>query len=221
MRVKPERKGTMPDHPRARCPSTSPHGVPCGLAAGHDGGHTSAVEPGAPWARKPEADPIRLAGRGVCAAEIEAAMARAPAPPAELLGMPSPVPLDLGSPLALPPDRYAGMNAGERRYAERVLDPSLRAGMVLYWGFEAIKLKLAPQCFYTPDFLVVGKDLEISLREVKGRKGKSWWAREDARIKLRLAAHLFPFKLVVVWPLKGGGWGEEVIGRARQGEGSS
>lgn len=90
------------------------------------------------------------------------------------------------------------MNKWERRYADRL--ELLRAGgEVLWYRFEGITLKLAPDCRYTPDFLVMLANGELELHEVKG-----FW-RDDAKVKCRLAADLFPFPILVVKP-SAGGW---------------
>lgn len=72
----------------------------------------------------------------------------------------------------------------EMKYIKEVLDPKLRAGEILVYRYEAIKLKLAPNTFYTPDFVVTFED-RIELHEVKG-----FW-EDDARVKIKVAATLF------------------------------
>lgn len=89
------------------------------------------------------------------------------------------------------------MNKWERRYADR-LELLKAGGEVLWWKFEGITLKIAPDCRYTPDFLVMLKDSTLELHEVKG-----FW-RDDAKVKCRLAADLFPFPVWIVKPMKGG-----------------
>lgn len=113
------------------------------------------------------------------------------------------------------------MNAGERAYAAH-LDQLLQAGEIAGWWYELMTFKLADRCSLQPDFVVMMPDGSIELHEVKGGKtvkqahGDEWtyWAEEDARIKLRVAARLIPFPLIVVWPAKGGhkyGWCKELI----------
>ena len=58
---------------------------------------------------------------------------------------------------------------------------------VLMVGFERIKLKLADKTFYTPDFYVLKKDGQLEMHEVKG------FMRDDAAVKLKVAAAQFPF----------------------------
>jgi hypothetical protein len=81
-------------------------------------------------------------------------------------------------------------------------------GDVLWHRFEGIKLRLADNTFYTPDFAVMMKDGTMCCHEVKG------WFRDDAKVKIKVAASLYPFKFIVVRtrPKKaGGGWSEEII----------
>lgn len=101
------------------------------------------------------------------------------------------------------------MNATERAYAADLEGRKL-LGEVLEYHFEAVKLKLAPSTFYTPDFLVITRCLEVECHEVKG-----FW-EDDARVKIKVAAQTFPFKFVAAMPRKkkdGGGWAIEEIGR--------
>lgn len=77
------------------------------------------------------------------------------------------------------------MNKTEAFYAQR-LELLKRAGEIVDWRFEAIKLRLADGTFYTPDFLVVLLAPPNEFHEVKGH-----W-RDDARVKFKVAAELFP-----------------------------
>ena len=74
---------------------------------------------------------------------------------------------------------------------------------IKHWMFEPFKLRLAIKTFYTPDFLVVTADDLLEIHEVKG------FVRDDAIVKLKVAAEKFPFKFIMVRKqLKkdGGGW---------------
>jgi hypothetical protein len=88
-----------------------------------------------------------------------------------------------------------GMNKTERRFAD-YLDEMKRRGGVRWWAFEAVKLKLAPSTYYTPDFLVMSPS-GIAFYEVKG-----FW-RDDARVKIKVAAAMFPFPFFAVRWSKG------------------
>ena len=85
------------------------------------------------------------------------------------------------------------MNGGEARFA-RHLDATGQG-----YKFEALRFTLAPKTTYTPDFYCPA---QATLYEVK-----AWWKgagrvgwREDARIKWKMAAELFPeFHFAAVW----------------------
>lgn len=77
------------------------------------------------------------------------------------------------------------MNKTELRYST-ILDVMRKAGVIVSWGFEAVKLRLADLTFYTPDFMVICSDGSIEFHEVKG----SWKAQhqDDSRVKIKVAA---------------------------------
>jgi len=99
------------------------------------------------------------------------------------------------------------MNRGEAAY-ERHLDARLD---VAWHKFEGVTLKLGPDCRYTPDFVVMLKDGSLECHDVKGRKGSSYWAEEDATIKIRTAVAMFPFRFFIDWPARGYGWDSKEI----------
>lgn len=68
-----------------------------------------------------------------------------------------------------------------------VLEAKKRAGEIVSYRFEAIKLRLADRTTYTPDFAVVLLDRRVAFVEVKGG-----FVREDAAVKLKIAAELYP-----------------------------
>lgn len=92
------------------------------------------------------------------------------------------------------------MNKTEARYAKH-LDNQVHAGAILWWKFEGLKLRLADNTFFTPDFVVLNADSELECREVKGH-----W-EDDARVKIKVAAALYPIKFIAVTerPKKHGG----------------
>ncbi len=77
------------------------------------------------------------------------------------------------------------MNRLEAKYA-RLLAIRVTAGELVWWQFEAVKLRLADGCFYEPDFLVMLADGVLEIHEVKGV-----WT-DDARVKIKVAAEQFP-----------------------------
>ncbi len=97
------------------------------------------------------------------------------------------------------------MNATEAKYAE-YLDGLKADGVILWYLYEGMTFKLGKDCRYTPDFDVMLPDGTIELHETKGH-----WT-EQAKVKIRVAADLFPFRFVAKnkQPKKaGGGWSEQ------------
>ena len=97
------------------------------------------------------------------------------------------------------------MNKTEAAYAEH-LRQLQNAQEILWFKCEAIKLRLADNTFYTCDFAVLPKDGFLEMHEVKG-----FW-QDDARVKIKVAASLYPFKFVAVTARakkRGGGWERE------------
>ncbi|KVO11800.1 hypothetical protein WJ73_19525 [Burkholderia ubonensis] len=83
------------------------------------------------------------------------------------------------------------MNNLEKAYSER-LALLRHAGEVLWFKFEPIKLRLADNTFYEPDFAVMVASGELEMHEVKG-----FWT-DDARVKIKVAADQFPFRFIAV-----------------------
>jgi len=77
------------------------------------------------------------------------------------------------------------MGSLEKLYADQVLEERKRRGEIVSYRYEALKLRLAANTFYTPDFVVTFDD-HIELHETKG-----FW-EEDARIKIKVAAAMYP-----------------------------
>jgi len=99
------------------------------------------------------------------------------------------------------------LKTGERNKTEAEYEAYLEGrkltGDVLWHKFEGIKLRLADNMFYNPDFAVMNKDCQIEIHEVKG-----FW-QDDAKAKIKMASELYPFKFIAVYkkPKKeGGGW---------------
>jgi hypothetical protein len=83
------------------------------------------------------------------------------------------------------------MNQTERAYAN-VLEANKLVGLIAHYEFEKIKLKLADNTFYTPDFWVVLSDGRIEFHEVKAMTAKGVvLAEDDAKVKIKVAAEQF------------------------------
>lgn len=99
---------------------------------------------------------------------------------------------------------------GKRNKLESAYEAQLKArlhtGEILWYSFEGVKLRLADNTFYTVDFPVLASDGLIEMHEVKG-----FWT-DDARVKIKVAAALYPFRFIAVRRLPkrdGGGWDVE------------
>lgn len=105
--------------------------------------------------------------------------------------------------------RPGEMNATESAYAA-FLEAEQQAGRIEKFWFESMKVKIAAgKCWYTPDFMVLRPNGEIELHEVKGTLAVF---QDDARVKVKVAASQYPFRMFVVFPKakrQGCGWNIE------------
>ena len=77
----------------------------------------------------------------------------------------------------------------------------LRADITLAWvGVHALTFKIGDDCRYTPDFIALNLDGELIAYETKG------FMRDDARVKLKVAARMFSFVGFVLVERKAGAW---------------
>lgn len=101
------------------------------------------------------------------------------------------------------------MNKTEQAYSDH-LEMLKQTGFVLWFEFEGVTFKVAKDCRYTPDFIVMTSARELECHEVKG-----FW-RDEARAKIKMAADKFhPFRFISVMQKakkNGGGWAYEVFG---------
>lgn len=98
-----------------------------------------------------------------------------------------------------------GMNKLESAWAD-VLRERERSGAVAWFRWEGITLKLGHDTRYTPDFAVVLSNGEFECQECKGP-----FFRDDAKVKLKIAADLYPMRFVLVRRDKDGVWTEEPV----------
>lgn len=106
----------------------------------------------------------------------------------------------------LPPEQQDMRSKTERKYANH-LDNLKAAGVVASWRYEARKFEIAHRCGYTPDFEVTFAGGHVEYHEVKG------WCREDAWIKLKVAARMFPECAFKIVKLEKGKWKIDAIAR--------
>lgn len=97
------------------------------------------------------------------------------------------------------PKKQRQWNKTEEAFS-RILDARLRANEIRQWWFESMTFKLGRDCRYTPDFNVIHADGSLHLYEIKGA-----YVRDDARVKFRVAA--------TVYPCFGWWWGQWKDGR--------
>lgn len=103
--------------------------------------------------------------------------------------------------------KTGAMNQTEAAYGQH-LERRKAAGEIAWYKFEGIKLRLADNTFYTPDYAVMATDGVMEIHEVKG-----FW-QDDARVKIKVAAELYPFVFIAVKPRAkrdGGGWATETF----------
>lgn len=98
------------------------------------------------------------------------------------------------------------MNAFEARYEREVLIPALVAGDIAWYRYEAIVLVLAPKTTLTIDFFVMTATGDLEAHETKG------FMEEDANVKLKVAAEMFPFRVKLIRDRKGGGFDVKEFG---------
>lgn len=102
------------------------------------------------------------------------------------------------------------LKTGQRNKTEQAYEDHLESrrmvGDILWYRFEGLKLRLADNTFYTPDFAVLAGDGYLECHEVKG-----FWT-DDARVKIKVAAEQYPFRFIAfkaVAKSRGGGWVRE------------
>ncbi len=126
-------------------------------------------------------------------------------PPVDTSAPPFQLPTNQAGAFALGRLPAGTMNKTEAAY-DAHLEAQQRARLVLWHKFEAIKLRLADNTFYSPDFLVLTSECRLECHEVKG-----FW-QDDARVKIKVAASIYPFRFVAVTKRAnkhGGGWSVE------------
>ncbi len=90
-------------------------------------------------------------------------------------------------------------NKTEAAYAQH-LQLLQRAGEIEWFAYEAVKLRLAAKTFLTVDYFVMLASGELEAHEVKGG-----YIEDDAIVKLKVAAALYPFTFRLVRQA-GSGW---------------
>ena len=102
------------------------------------------------------------------------------------------------------------MNKTEARYLREVVKPRLASGELLWAKFDGLKLRIAPRTFLSMDWATLpAADQLLTLVDVKAGPHL---VEEDARVKMKVAASLYPFRFFITWPTRSG-WVSEEIGK--------
>lgn len=107
------------------------------------------------------------------------------------------------------------MNSQEALFAEK-LRQEQREGIVEWWAFESITLRLADRTTWTPDFALLYRDGSLWLIDVKGTaKTKAGnyipFIEQHTKVKAKVAAEQFPITIAVAYRLPKKAGGEWVI----------
>jgi hypothetical protein len=102
-----------------------------------------------------------------------------------------------------------GLNQTERRYLEKLRAEHAAMMETITIRIQAYRLELAPKCTYTPDFSVYYSTTNhIRFLEVKGA-----FIRDDALVKLKTAARLYPEHTFYLCQWKNSQWTETRMGQ--------
>lgn len=111
------------------------------------------------------------------------------------------------------------MNNTEAEYS-LLLRAEQSKGLVEWFQFEGITLKLAHDTRYTADFAVMGRDGTLEIHEVKGARKRGTLSgsvshkphfEDDAKVKIQVAAAMFPFRFFVCWKSPTFGWRRDEV----------
>lgn len=99
------------------------------------------------------------------------------------------------------------MNKTEAEYAA-LLEEQQRMGLVQWWKFHPIRVRLADNTFYEVDFLVLSGDGHLEIHETKGG-----FTTDKGQMKIKVCAEVLPvfrfFKMTKLAKKDGGGWKKE------------
>jgi hypothetical protein len=109
--------------------------------------------------------------------------------------------------------RKGEMNDTEKAFADKLRRDQID-GLVEWWGFEAITLRLADKTTWTADFAVMYADGSLWLIDTKGAKktrGGNYvpFVEQHTNVKIKVAAEQFPVTIGVAFKLPkkcGGEW---------------
>jgi hypothetical protein len=84
------------------------------------------------------------------------------------------------------------MNKTEEAYSKH-LELLKADGTILWWKFEPANLRLAQKTFFKCDFMVLNRDQQVEMHEVKGG-----YITDDAAVKIKVAASMYPFAFFII-----------------------
>lgn len=70
-------------------------------------------------------------------------------------------------------------------------------GEIIWYQFEGMKFRLADNTFYTPDFNILMPDGLLEMHDTKGSKAIF---SDDAKVKIKVASAMYPFRFFAVFP---------------------
>ena len=91
------------------------------------------------------------------------------------------------------------MTGPERKHAA-MLDRLDKLDFIQCWFFEQFKLKIGHNCWWLPDFMLIGQTGYVQFHEIKGQ-----YIREDSVIKFKAAQDKYPFFGFEMWQYDGNG----------------
>jgi len=119
------------------------------------------------------------------------------------------------------PDAQIAVKSSGRSTDEDRLNKLERAylGYLRYLGYDwigiqCITLKLADDCRYTPDFWTMEAEPGVPMArgQLIARETKGGFFRDDAKVKIKVAARMFPFIVfVLIRRQKSGLWETEIV----------
>lgn len=118
------------------------------------------------------------------------------------LGQPAPKPVRV-------PARMRGPNKTESAYGvhlQLLCHTGENRERVTWFAYEAVKIRIGVNCWFTPDYLVQYADGHLELHDCKGTKDDHYRAEEDAIVKARSVGAHFPLPIFFVWKLRNGEW---------------
>jgi hypothetical protein len=93
------------------------------------------------------------------------------------------------------------MNKTEARFAA-ILEARKRAGEILDYWYESFNVRLAKKTWFKADFLIMFHSGALEFVDVKGGGPTA----DDAQVKIKVAAEMYPRFGWVQERFKGGGW---------------